>query len=136
MENRVGRLDSVIKILGDGNIDIKGISLADTENFGIVRLIVDDIEGASALLKSKGFLCKINEVTVVSVDNAPGGLAKILGILFNSSINIEYMYAIAAPAGDRPLMVFGFGDRAKAGEVLAAAKVDILDEARLLASTK
>ncbi len=133
LENRVGRLDVLIKLLGDNNINIKAISVADTESFGIIRLIVDRLEEAAALLLREHFVCKLNNVTVLAVRDEPGGLAEVLTLIHQTGVNIEYMYAIAAPRDGRPLMVFRFGDGGEAAvNALSAAGIDILDEERLL----
>ncbi|MGI5925410.1 MAG: ACT domain-containing protein [Lentisphaerae bacterium] len=110
LENRVGRLAAVAKALGDAGINIRGLSVADTKDFGILRLIVDDVVTAEKVLRSHDTVCQINEVTAVEVDNHPGGLAKVLVALNEAKVNVEYMYAIAEPKGERPVMIFRFSD--------------------------
>ena len=131
LENKVGRLAGVAKILGEAGVNIRALSVADTNDFGILRLIVDDIEKAEQHLRENNVVCRINNVTVVAVDNRPGGLAKVLSVLNASGVNVEYMYAVAEPKNERPLMVFRFSEGEKAVNALQAAGLDILDENHL-----
>ena len=131
LENRVGRLAGVAKILGEAGINIRALSVADTNDFGILRLIVDDIEKAEQKLRENNVVCRINNVTVVAVDNRPGGLARVLSVLNASGVNVEYMYAVAEPNNERPLMVFRFSEGEKAVNALQDAGLDILSENQL-----
>ena len=131
LENKVGRLAGVAKILGEAGVNIRALSVADTNDFGILRLIVDDIEKAELKLRENNVVCRINNVTVVAVDNRPGGLAKVLSVLNASGVNVEYMYAVAEPNNERPLMVFRFSEGERAVAALQAAGLDILDEKQL-----
>jgi len=131
LENKVGRLDKLTKILGDNNINIGAIAVADTESFGIVRLIVDKIELAEDVLKQNNFVCKNNNVTVVAVSKEPGGLAKVLSTLHDAAVNIEYMYAIAQTRSPEPLMVFRFDNGQAAIDALEKANISILNEEQL-----
>ena len=133
LENRVGRLDGVVKILGEAGIDILAISVADTTDFGVLRLIVKDIEKADQILREQGVVCRINNVSVAAVKAAPGGLAEVLAILHAAGVNIEYMYAIAQTRRPQPLMVFRFTEGERAAAALQAAGVELLDEASLFA---
>lgn len=126
LENRVGRLAEVTKILGEATVDILAISIADTADFGILRLLVDDVDKAVAALKAQGVVCSVNTVTVVSVDGVPGGLAKVLGTLDTAGINVEYMYTVSQKKSKDPLMVFRFADEPKALAALHAAGLKIL----------
>ncbi len=131
LENKVGRLAGVAKILGEAGVNIRALSVADTNDFGILRLIVDDIKKAEQKLRESNVVCRINNVTVVAVDNRPGGLAKVLSVLNASGVNVEYMYAVAEPNNERPLMVFRFSEGERAVAALQAAGLDILDENQL-----
>ncbi len=126
LENRVGRLAEVTKILGEATVDILAISIADTADFGILRLLVDDVDKAVAALKAQGVVCAVHSVTVVSVDGVPGGLAKVLGTLDAAGINVEYMYTVSQKKTPDPMMVFRFGNEAKALDALKAAGIKIL----------
>ena len=131
LENKVGRLAKVSQLLGEANINIRALSVADTHDFGILRLIVDDVEAAERCLREGKIVCRINNVTVVAVDNRPGGLAMVLGALNAAQINIEYMYAIAEPQRERPLMVFRFSEGERAIAALRNAGLEILTEKAL-----
>jgi len=95
LENKAGRLANVTKVLGAADINILALSLADTSDFGILRLIVNDVEKAKDVLKANHFVCMITEVTAVEVDDRPGGLARILDVLVGKGVNVEYMYAFS-----------------------------------------
>lgn len=131
LENKVGRLAGVAKLLGEANINIRALSVADTNDFGILRLIVDDIDSAERKLRENNVVCRINNVTVVAVDNRPGGLARVLSVLNAAGVNVEYMYAVAEPNNQRPLMVFRFSEGERAVAALKAANLDILSEKQL-----
>lgn len=126
LENRLGRLAEVTAVLGEAKIDILAISVADTADFGILRLLVDDVDKAVAALKAKSIVCTVNPVTVVSVNGVPGGLAAILKVINEKALNIEYMYAIAQTTSANPLMVFRFADPAAAKTALEAAGATLL----------
>ena len=93
LENKSGRLAAITKTLSDNNINIRALSVADTADFGILRLIVDDTEKATRVLKDEGFTVGKAVVIAVEVADRPGGLAKVLGVLHEAGLNVEYMYA-------------------------------------------
>ncbi|MGB9667662.1 MAG: ACT domain-containing protein [Thermosulfidibacteraceae bacterium] len=126
LENKAGRLAEVAKILGDNGINIRALSLADTTDFGILRLIVNDNEKAKEVLKDERFTVKITEVIAVEVDDRPGGLASILLPLSEEGINVEYMYAFVEKSKNKAVLVFKFDDLDKAIEVLRKNNVKIL----------
>lgn len=132
LENRPGRLVSVAKVLGDANCSILALSVADTKDFGILRLIVDDLAAADKALHDKGILCQISEVTAVEIDSAPGSLAKVLELLNTSGVNVEYMYAIAEPRSTHPVMIFRFDQPKPAIEALKAAGLHVFTDGELL----
>ena len=80
VENKPGRMYEMTKVLADNNIDMGALSLSETEGFGIVRIIVDDVYDTATILKDAGYINKINHVVVVSIPDEPGGLSKVLGI--------------------------------------------------------
>ena len=90
LENKPGCLHEMTKVLADAKIDLRGLSLAETSEFGIVRLIVDDVLGTATVLKDAGFVSSLTDVIAVEVPNVPGGLNKVLEILHGEKINIEY----------------------------------------------
>lgn len=128
MENRAGRLAGIISLLGEAGVDIRAISVADTTDFGILRLLVRDIGRAQQLLSARGVVCSVNSVTVVEVPSAPGSLGKVLSLLNDAGVNIEYMYAVAQSSRPNPMMVFRFAPDTDAIPVLEKAGVPILSE--------
>ncbi|MDL2216408.1 ACT domain-containing protein [Desulfovibrio sp. OttesenSCG-928-M14] len=117
LENKVGRLGEVTGTLAEHDINIKALSLADTSEFGILRLIVDKHEEAQAALKAKGFTVGRTCVVAVGVSHSPGGLHKILKILENRSINVEYMYGFPNKNAEA-VIVFRFDRSELAVEIL------------------
>ena len=131
IENKSGRLAEVTRILGDKGINIRALSLADTSDFGILRLIVDQIDLAKATLKEQGFTVSKTEVVAVEVPDQPGGLSGILDVLDKSGINVEYMYAYVERCGGNAVIIFRFDDTAAAIRVLTASGVKIMEGERL-----
>lgn len=128
LENKKGRLESIAKLLADGNIDIRGISVADTAEFGLLRLIVNDIDKAQKILEANSVALHINDVTAVEIDRKPGGLARVLGVLNDTAINVEYMYALAQPNSINPVLILRFSEPKTAREMLRNAGFKLLDE--------
>ena len=93
LENKCGRMIRISEVLGEAGINIRALSIADTSDFGILRLIVDQPDKACAVLREKGFMASVTEVIAVEVPDVPGGLAKVLTPLEAAGINIEYLYA-------------------------------------------
>lgn len=127
LENKSGRLAEVTDILARNNINIRALSLADTADFGIFRLIVNDPVRATGVLKEAGFTIGRNEVVAVVVPDLPGGLAGILGTLQGKGINVEYMYAFVQKNEGNAVLIFRFDDADKAIEVLRQSGVRVLD---------
>jgi hypothetical protein len=120
LENKPGHLHTIAKTLADANINIITLSLADTEQFGIVRLIIKDWERAKATLEKAGFVTNVCDVLAVKVPHTPGGLAQILAAVAGA-VNVEYMYGFATHHLDNAIMIFRFSDAAKAVAALQAA---------------
>jgi hypothetical protein len=118
LENRAGRLAEVTGILADQNINIRALSLADSVDFGILRLIVDDVERAKPILKEQGLTVRETDVVAVEVPDRPGGLAHLLRLLQGEQLNVEYMYAFVKAPSQSAVMIFRFHDLEKALEVL------------------
>lgn len=93
MENRPGRISAVTKLLGDNGIDIRALSLADTTDFGILRIVVNDAAKCMEVLEKGGFSARATSVTAVGLEDKPGGLAKIMETLYENNIGVEYMYS-------------------------------------------
>lgn len=126
IENKSGRLAEVSGILGEANVNIRALSLADTSDFGILRLIVDDSEKALNVLRERHFTVSKTEVIGVEVPDTPGGLSSILKILDNNQINVEYMYAFVERCGSNAVIIFRFDNVDQAITVLLNNNVNIL----------
>lgn len=125
IENKVGRIMEITEALGESNINLRALSLADTSDFGILRMIVDNIDKAVEVLKDKGFIVKETDVVAVEVPDKPGGLAQVLEVLCIANINVEYMYAFFEQPKDKALLIFRFEDPERAIEVLSAKGIQI-----------
>jgi len=121
LENRAGRLAEVTRILSEAGVNIRALSLADTSDFGILRLIVSDFDTAKTKLKDEGFTVGRTSVVAVEVTDEPGGLHNILSMLQNAGINVEYMYAFVQQSGDSAVLIFRF-DRTDQGIELLQEK--------------
>lgn len=106
LENNKGTLRSLTKTLAENNIDMLALSIADTTNFGIVRIVVreSDIESAIKALRENGFIAKTNHVICIAVPNQPAGLDKALAVIEENNISIEYMYSLNYIIGNKALM--------------------------------
>lgn len=126
LENRAGRLLAVTRLLGENNINIRALSLADTSDFGILRLIVDDTQKARDALQQAGFTMSLTSVVAVDVPDRPGGLAEVLQSLNEKSVNVEYMYAFVERTTGKAVLIFRFEDTDAAIRVLEADGLRIL----------
>lgn len=131
IENKSGRLAEITRILGDAGINIRALSLADTTDFGILRLIVNDAAMARDVLKQKGFTVNMTEVVAVEVPDTPGGLSSILQVLDKQQINVEYMYAFVERCAGNAVIIFRFDETDKAITVLKSESFNILEGERL-----
>lgn len=127
LENKAGRLAEVTRVLSQAGANIRALSLADTSDFGILRLIVDDNEKAKAALKKGGFTVGKTDVVAVEVEDRPGGLSKILDILSKKGVNVEYMYAFVQHSGKNAVIIFRFDDIDTAVRLLQENGVKVLD---------
>ena len=126
MENKPGHLGNTCRILADAGVSITTLSLADTQQYGILRLIIQDWEKAKKVLTDNGLIANITEVLAVEVEDKPGGLMRILDIVGKASVNIEYMYAFANRFGEKAIMVFRFDEPDKAIAALQKQDVRVL----------
>lgn len=126
IENKSGRLAEVTHALGDAGVNILALSLADTNDFGILRLIVDQTELARTTLKQKGFTVNKTDVVAVEVPDRPSGLYSILAILDQGQVNVEYMYAYVERQGGNAVIIFRFDNPEEAIQVLLRAGVNVL----------
>lgn len=130
-ENKPGRLLEPVRLLARAGVDLRALTLADTEKFGILRLIVRDWQEARQLLEAAGAVVKVTEVIAVEVPDRPGGLAEVLERLDGSGINIEYMYAFPYVRGERAVLVFRFDDTDGAIRCLTAGGIRVLERTEL-----
>ncbi len=114
LENKPGGLEYVTRVLEDANINIRALSLADTSDFGILRLIVNDTEKAEKTLQDEGFTVRRSSVVAVEIPDRPGGLHGIVQALSRKGINIEYTYAFVERSGENAIIIFRF-DRTEEG---------------------
>ncbi len=126
LENKSGRLAEVTKALGQNNIDISALSIADTTDFGILRLIVNKPEEAEKVLKESGFTVSCTNVIAIAVPDKPGGLGKALEVMESESIGIEYMYAFIGKASDEALVILRVEEPERAIEVLTGKNIKVL----------
>jgi hypothetical protein len=131
LENKPGRLREACGILAENNINLITLSLADTEQFGILRLIVSDSETAKTVLQENGFVAKITEVIAVEVKDEPGGLNDILKVEEEAGISVEYMYAFTIKSGENAVMIFRFDDMDKAIDALQKSGFNVLASAEI-----
>ena len=110
LENRKGRLWKALNVLSNADINIRALSIADTSEFGILRMIVPDPEKAKGILENDNFVVKVNEVIAVEVPDKPGGLGGILGLLNRADINVEYLYAFVEKNKDEAIVVLRTDD--------------------------
>jgi hypothetical protein len=131
LENKPGGLEKVTKILKDAPINIRTLAVADTSDFGIVRLIVNNVELATKVLKESGFTVSRTTVVAVEVPDRPGGLHSILEVLAKENINIAYMYAFVEKSGENAVMLFRFDQQDAAIDVLLKNGITILPGEKL-----
>jgi len=118
LENKSGRLAEITRILADNEINIRALSVADTADFGILRLIVDKVDLAKEVLRAGGFTVGKTNVVAVEVPDRSGGLAGVLKVVNGAGLNVEYMYAFVNKSGANAVLIFRFDEMDKAIEVL------------------
>lgn len=127
-ENRSGGILDVIQALGKAGIDIRALSVADTQGFGILRLIVDDVEKAKAVLTENGSIFSITDVVGVKVPDSPGGLSQVLSLMADHQINVDYLYAFVSVSGSSAYVVLRIQDNAQAIQVLTENGIELVTE--------
>ena len=133
LENKSGRLAEVMGVLYEAGINIRALYLADTADFGILRLIVNDTEKACTTLKENGFTVEKTKVIAIEVPDKPGGLSSILNTIKAEGINVEYMYAFVEKSGENAIVIFRFDELEKSIDVLRKAGVKIMEGEELSA---
>lgn len=128
LENRQGRLYDVCSLLGDNNVNIRALTIAETESFGVLRIVVDKSDVAMRLLRDNQFVANFTDVIAIEVPDKPGGLASILKVLAENEVNIEYMYGFVEKFSDKALLVMRFEDTDFAQQMLAKHNVHVVAE--------
>ena len=129
VENRPGALRSMTAVLAENGIDMRAFSLAETSDFGIARIIVDDVYKTTTALRDAGFVHSVTQVLGVALSDAPGGLDAVLRTLAEADVNVEYMYAfLGGKKGKEAYMIFRVADNTKASAALAAKGVKQVEQ--------
>lgn len=131
MENKPGQLVQVTEALAEANIDIRAMSLADTKDFGIVRMIVSDCEKAQTVMREKGFMSTITKVMCIALHDQPGGLEAVTKCLAEADVNIDYLYACITIIGKNAYIVLHVDDEKKACEILERTGIHMVSEEEL-----
>ena len=125
IENKVGRLQAIIDALSENDINIRALSIAETTEFGILRIITPDVEKAKKVLRDIDVISKITDVIAVYIDDKAGGLAKMLKSVTEAGVNVEYMYAFLGRTEGKALMVLKADDEEKAEKALLASGMEL-----------
>ena len=125
IENKKGKLAEVSSLLAKQSINLQALSIADTADFGILRVVADDTDKAIALLTDNGYLAKVTDVIAVKIEDKPGSLAKIISALSNADISVEYTYAFTSTEPGIAVMVFRVDDNDKAVSALVKAGIGV-----------
>ena len=129
LENKPGTLTTMTGLLAENGIDMRALSLAETKDFGIVRIIVDDVYKATTVLKDGGFIHQLTPVLAVLIPDEPGGLHQVLEVLRKVEVNVEYMYAFLGGGDvDHAYMIFRVQDVKKAGSALSAKGIKLVNQ--------
>ena len=131
LENKKGTLHEITDVLAKADIDLRSMCIADTSDYGIVRIIADNPERAKEVLSEAGHIANVRKVTAFAVPDCPGGLAKVLSILEDNSVDIEYMYALVTTSVDKAYAVMRTDDDAKTEQIPKNNNIELLDEAHI-----
>ena len=131
LENHKGSLAAVSNVLGTNGIDMLALSIADTDNFGICRMIVSNADEGVRILRSAGYTVRLTDVMVVCVPDRPSGLAEVLRLMEKEDISVEYLYSFVRNSGYEALIIFRVSDIDKAERIFAEHNVTILDQAKV-----
>ena len=134
LENSPGRLAALTRAIGDANVNMRALMVADTAEFGVVRIICDDPTFAQSVLEAAGYGVTVSDVIAVVVPDEPGGLADVLEVLGAANINVEYAYCFVRPSGEGAIDVFRVEDPERAATVLADATVRVLTQDQVRSS--
>jgi len=135
MENQPGRLTEMAQSLGAAGINIMALTVAESSDFGVIRMITSDFEKSRTILKEKKFTVRETEVLAIEIPDEPGSLGNVLKTFSDGGLNVEYMYAFVSRRKDA-LMIFRFDDPDRAVEVLKKTKVRVLTNEEVMTLTK
>ena len=131
VENKQGSLHDITDALAKAQIDLRSMCVADTSNYGIVRIIADDPDRAKSLLDAEGHAANVRLVNAFAVPDQPGGLAKVLSLLEGHGVNIDYMYALITSEEGKAYSVMRTGDTEETDRILIENGIELLDESKL-----
>lgn len=131
LQNKSGKIAAVVRALSESGVDIRALSIADTADFGILRMLVSDISASKAALAEHNCILSVNEVTVIAVPDAPGGLSRVLSLMAEEKIDIEYMYSLIERGVDVAYMVFRVSDEARLLAVLSENAIETVTPQKL-----
>jgi hypothetical protein len=127
LENNAGRLGDVTRVMADAGINLRAISIADTADFGILRLIVDHYEKAVIALNEAGFTTRLTNVVAVEIEDAHGSLARVMEIFQKSSVNIEYLYASLEGKVGKAVVIFKLADHEKGLKLVKESGLSVVE---------
>lgn len=133
LENSKGTLAALTGLLGEHNIDLIALSIADTEHYGILRCIVTDTDKCASVLRENGYTVRLTDVMAVCVQDKPGGLSEILHLLTNHDISVEYLYSFVRSTGNYAMVIFHLSDLAAGYELLKSENYTILEQEQVRA---
>ena len=127
LENSPGRLYEATQALGDANLNLRSLSICDVSGFGVLRILISDVAKARMVIMERQFPARVDEVVAAEISDNPGSLAKVLKVLMENKVNVDYMYALAGTSSGKAVMVFSFSDNDLAIELLLKNNIKILD---------
>ncbi len=127
LENAPGRLYAATQALGEAGLNLRSLSICDVSGFGVLRILISDVAKARRIIMEKQFPARVDDVVAVEIQDTPGSLAKVLKVLMEHKVNVEYMYALAGTSSGKAVMVFNFSDNDLAIRLLQDIPVKILD---------
>lgn len=128
IENKPGNLADLTGFLADNNIDLRALEVADSSDYGIIRIIVDDPFNTLTLLKDNDWICRLTHVIGVKIPDTPGAMAKVMNILASDNISVEYMYAFLTKDADNALMILRVQDNDQVAALLKKNGITIVDQ--------
>lgn len=128
IENKPGNLADLTGFLADNNIDLRALEVADSSDYGIIRIIVDDPFNTLTLLKDNDWICRLTHVIGVKIPDTPGSMAKVMNILASDNISVEYMYAFLTKDADNALMILRVQDNDQVAALLKKNGITIVDQ--------